>query len=122
VVAGHRVDEAVRADLARVLVADRHARAQAGTDDGDVVAEVALAHRHPLRPQLRHRRGHDRGVHVLEGEAAQREQAAQGGRQLVAGRVAHGREAPVLHELLAAERAHVGLRVAGVDDEEHGRH
>ena len=53
--------------------------------------------------------------------AAQREQVAQHRAELVGGRLAHGGEAPVLDELAVAERAEVGLRVAGVDDEEHGR-
>ena len=118
---GDRVDEPVGADLARVVHADRHAGLQAGADDRHLVAEVALGHRGPLRPQLRHGRGEDRGVEVAEREVAQLQQAAQPRAELVGGRLAHGREAPVVHELVAAEGAEVGLRVADVDDEEHGR-
>ena len=68
------------------------------------MAEVALAHRGPLGPQLRHGRGDDRGVEVGEREAAQREQVAQRGAELVGGRLAHGGEAPVLDELVAVGR------------------
>ena len=42
------------------------------------------------------------------------------GAELVGGRLAHGREAPVVDQLIAAEDAEVGLGVADVDDEEHG--
>ena len=55
----------------------------------------------------------------VEGEVAQREQRPQRGAELVGGRLAHGGEAPVVHQLLAAERAEVRLGVADVDDEEH---
>ncbi len=42
-------------------------------------------------------------------------------RQLVAGSLRLGREAPVLAELLALVEAERGLRVADVDGEQHGR-
>ena len=45
--AGDRVDEPVRADLARVVVADRHAGPQARADDEQLVAEVALGRPRP---------------------------------------------------------------------------
>ena len=48
------------------------------------------------------------------------EQAAQRGPELVGGRLAHGREPPVLDQLSVTERAEVGLRVADVDDQQHG--
>ena len=65
-----RVDEPVGADLARVVHADRHAGPHARADDRHLVAEVALGHRRPLRPQLRHGRREDRRVEV--GEARSR--------------------------------------------------
>src|SRR5215216_4091111 len=114
-----RVDEPVGADLARVVDPDRHAAAQPGPDDRHRVAEIALRHRRPLRPQLRHRRGEDRRVEVGERQVAQREQVAQPRAQLVGGLLAHRRVPPVVHQLLAAERPHVRLRVAGVDYEQH---
>ena len=52
-VARDRVDEPVGPDLARVVVADRHAGLQPRADDAHLAVEVALAHRGPLRPQLR---------------------------------------------------------------------
>jgi len=58
-------------------------------------------------------------VQVLEPVAAQPQQVAQGGPELVGGGLANGRETPVLEQLLLAERAEVGLGVADVDDEQH---
>ena len=46
-----------------------------GPDDEHLVAEVALGHRRPLGPQLRHRRRDDRGVEVGE----RRRRAARAG-------------------------------------------
>ena len=114
-----RVDEPVGADLARVVHPDRHPGPHARADHRHLVPEVALGHRGPLRPQLRHGRGEDRRVEVVEAEVAQREQVAQRGAELVRGGLAHGGEAPVVDQLLPAEGAQVGLRVADVDDEEH---
>ena len=71
-----RVDEPVGADLARVVVADRHAGLGAGADGEHLVAEVALGHRGPLRLELRHGRGDDRRVEIVEPVSAQLEQAA----------------------------------------------
>ena len=71
----HRVDEPVGADLARVVVADRHAGLRPGPDGEHLVAEVALGHRRPLGLELRHGRGDDRGVEV----ARSRSRAARAG-------------------------------------------
>jgi hypothetical protein len=79
------------------------------------VAEVALAHRQPLRRERRHRRGDDRGADVGEADAAQLEQVAQHRADLVRGRVGDRRKAPVLDELAVLERAEMRLRVADVD-------
>ena len=116
-----RVDEPVGADLARVVVADRHAGPGAGADGEHLVAEVALGHRRPLGLELGHGRGDDRGVELVEPVAAQLEQVAQRGAELVGGRLAHGGKAPVLEQLLAVEGPEVGLGVADVDREQHGR-
>ena len=67
-----------------------------GPTTRDLAVEVALAHRRPLRPQLRDGRGDDHAVEHLEVHAAQREQVAQHRAELVGGRLAHGGEAPVL--------------------------
>ena len=85
------------------------------------MTEVATGDRGPLGLELRDRRGDDRGVYVLEGVAAQAEQIAQRGAQLVGRGLADRRKAPVLDQLLAAKCAEVGLRVPDVDREEHGR-
>ena len=84
------------------------------------MVEVARRHRLPLGAQLGHRARHDRGVEVGEPDAAQLEQVAQHGAELVGGRVAHGGEAPVLDQRAVAVGPEVGLGVADVDDEEHG--
>ena len=93
----------------------------ARADDEHLVAEVARAPSPSTRAELGHRRGDDRGLEVVEAVAAQLEQVAQRRAELVGGRLAHGGEAPVLDQLLAAEGAEVGLRVPDVDDEQHRR-
>jgi len=119
VVGGDRVDQAVGAQLARVVDADGHAGPQAGPDEDRVVAEVAVAHALVLGLELRDDGGDDRRVEVVEGQAAQVEQVREGGPELVRGRRAHGGKAPVLDEVLAAEGAEMRLGIADVDDEEH---
>ena len=86
-----------------------------------LVAEVAARHLRPLGLELGHGRGDDRRVDVREAVAAQLEQVAQRGAQLIGGRLAHGRKAPVLEQLLAGERPEVGLGVSDVDGEQHRR-
>src|SRR3954471_3765834 len=120
VVAGDGVDQAVGADLARVVVAQRHAGLHARPDYEHLVAEVALGHRRPLRRELRHGRGDDGGVEVAHVHAAQIEQRAQRRPELVGRRLADGREAPVLQQIGPVEGPEVRLRVADVDDEEQG--
>ena len=116
-----RVDEPVGADLARVVQADRHAGLRARADDRHRRGRGSARHRRPLRPQRGTVEETIDAVEVVEAHAAQREQVAQRGAELVGGRLAHGGEAPVLDELAVAEGAQMGLRVADVDDEEHGR-
>ena len=119
VVGGDRVDQAVGAELARVVDADGHAGLQAGPDEDRVVAEVAVAHALVLGLELGDDGRDDRRVEVVEGQAAQLEQVRERGPELVGGRRGHGGKAPVLDEGLAAEGAEVRLGVADVDDEEH---
>ena len=68
------------------------------------MSEVAVRHRRPLGLELRHRRGDDRGVEVAEPVTAQLEQVAQRGSQLIGRRLTDRGEAPVLQQLLPAER------------------
>ena len=107
-VRGDRVDQAVGAELARVLDPDRHAGLHAGAHHEHLVAEVVLGHVRPRRAQRRDHGGHDRRRDLVEAEAAQAEQVLQRGAELVGGRLAHGREAPVLDELVAAVGARGG--------------
>jgi glutathione S-transferase len=90
-----------------------------GPDHEHAVVEVALGHGRPLRRELRDRRRDDGGVEVGEADAAQLEQRAQPGAELVGGRLADGREAPVLEQVVAVEGPEVGLGVADVDDQQH---
>src|SRR6185437_9337188 len=117
---GNRVDEPVGADLAGIVVADRHAGLQARTDDEHLVPEIALGHGSPFGLQVGHGGGDDRAGEVREGDAAQLQEVAERGPKLVGGGLAHGGKAPVLDQVIAAEGAEVGLGVADVDDEEHG--
>ncbi len=105
---GDRVDEPVGADLARVVVADRHARLRPRPDRVHLLGEIAAGHRRPLGLELGHGGGDDRGVQLLEAVSAQLEQVAQRGAELVGGRLADGRKAPVLEQLLARERRRSG--------------
>ena len=115
-----RVDEAVGADLARVVGADRHAELDPGPDEQQATVEISLVQPDPLLVLLRHDRGDDRAVDLLERQPAQAQQRGDADRQLVGGGRSRRREAEVLHELLAAEHAEVGLGVADVDCQEHG--
>jgi hypothetical protein len=120
VVCGDRVDEPVGPDLARVVVADRHTGADPRPDDAHLVTEVALRHLGPLGTQLRDGRGDDRGVELVEAHPAQFQQVAQRSAELVGGRLAHGREAPMLMQARALEGPEVRLGVADIHDQQHG--
>src|SRR3954471_5569933 len=119
VVGGHRVDEPVGPDLARVVVAQRHAGLDAGADDQRLVAQVAARHLLPLRRQLRHRARHDRARQVGEPDAAQLEQVAKRGAELVGSRVPDRGKAPVLDELSPVKRSEVRLSVPDVHGQQH---
>src|SRR4051812_8644295 len=119
VVGGDRVDEPVRADLAGVVVAQRHPGLHAGADHEHLVAQIARGHVPPLGPELGHRRGDDRRADVREAHAAQLEQRGEPRAELVGRRLADRGEAPVLEQLGPLEGPEVGLGVADVDDEEH---
>src|SRR4051794_29280938 len=68
---GDGVDEAVGAELARVVDADGHPGPHAGPDDHRVVVEVAPAHALPLDGERRDGRGDDRPLEVVEGHAVE---------------------------------------------------
>ena len=122
-VGGDRVDEAVGADLERVVDPDRHPGLHPGAD------RQALGARGSARSscsywaaERRHHRGDADGVDVAEADMPlSAKQAGDPLGQLVAGRPGAGLEAPVLDQALAVEGAEVGLGVADVDREEHRR-
>ena len=117
-VGGDRVDQAVGADLERVVDPDRHPGLHARADRQALGLEVALGHLLELGAERRHHRGDADGVDVGEGHPAEREEAGDPLGELVAGRAGAGLEAPVLDQLLAFEGAEVGLGVADVDGEQ----
>ena len=118
---GDGVDDAVGADLARVVHQDRDAAAHAGADQQRVDPERALAHPGPLDREHRHGRGDDERGHLARVEIAQREQAVELHGEVV-GRAQRARgDAPGVRELGAAPEAQVRLRVADVDGEQHRR-
>ena len=97
-VGGHGVDDAVRADLARVLVEDRHPRLDARPDDQRFEAEAA-----PY--EVEHRlgeRGHDarddRRLHVGGRDVAHREELSQDDGVFVRGAPAARLDAELMDE------------------------
>ena len=116
---GHRVDDAVGPDLARVVHQDRDAAAHPRADQERVDRERLLAHPGPLRRQHGHGRGHDQRGHLGGVEVAQREQPVELHREVV-GRAQRARgDAPRVGELLALPESQMRLRVADVDREQH---
>ena len=120
-VGGDGVHEPVGAELLRAVDPDRHAGLQLRAHERAAAVEVALDHQLVLVRERGHDRGHDRGVHVRQLQLAQAEQAGEHGGHLVGRREAGRGEAPVVHELVVREHAHVGLGVADVDGEQHAR-
>ena len=112
---GDRVRDPVGPDLARVVVADRHARRDAGPEHEQLDARPALGERLVLAHELRHRSSEsDDPV-----ERREVDERAQHHRELV-GRVRGiGADAELLGEALAVEQTEDGLRVADVDREQH---
>src|SRR4051812_1364624 len=82
----NRVRDAVRADLLRVVVQDRHAGAHARLDDERGKPEVAVRHLAQLRGDARNAgRDRDSGDRIVEGEAMKAEELLDHQRELVGG-------------------------------------
>ena len=119
-VGGDRVDEAVGADLERVVDPDRHPGLHPGADRqarrprGSARRAARTGCRAAARPRRRRPRRRRRSD-IPQSE----KRPAIRSRQLVPGRSRAGLEAPVLDQVLALEGAEVGLRVADVDGEQH---
>ncbi len=109
-----RVHDAVRADLARIVVANRDAGLDARADDEQRGVRPLPCERLPLADQHRDGRGKADPVDVVEVE-----QAAQQDAELVGGRGALGGQPPVVRQLGVRVQTERGLRVADVDGEEH---
>ena len=119
-VRGDAVDDAIGADLARVLVEDRHAGADARADHERLVAERAT---HEVEHRLGER-GHDarddRGLHVRGLHVAHREQLAEDDGVLVGGPPAARLDAELVDQRVAAVEEPVDdVRVPDVDGEQH---
>ncbi len=95
-----------------------------GPDHQHRVAEVALGHRASTarRAAARSRR-RSRRRRRSKRQPAQRQQVRQRRAELIAGRLPHGGEPPVLGAATSSlgEHAEVGLGVADVDDQQHAR-
>jgi hypothetical protein len=63
-----RVDEAVGADLVRVVHPDRHPGLDVGSHEDEGALQVAFRHLLVLVPEHRHDRRDDRRVHVAQPE------------------------------------------------------
>ena len=109
------VDDPVRPDLARVVVANRDARLHSGPDRQDRRAGPPLRDALPLALERRHGGGETDAVDVFEIE-----QRGERDAQLVAGPAAVGREPEAVDELVAAIQAEDRLRIADVDGQQHG--
>ena len=132
---GHRVGDAVGADLLRVVVEDRQPGLHARLDDERREAEVALRHAAQRARDPRHRRAQRDAVDVVvvPGEAVEAEELLEHEGVLVGGALDVGGDAPVVDEdgvgeapvdvgvvgLEVVEADH-GLGVADVEGEEHG--
>ena len=120
-VGGDRVDKAVGADLQRIVDANRHPSLDARPDRQAVSIKVALGQLLILGAERRHHGGDADGVEIVEGHPAEGQEPGDPLGQLVAGRPRTGLEAPVLGQPIVVEGAEVGLGVADVDREKHGR-
>src|SRR6266536_1466739 len=125
---GLRVDDAVRADLPRVVGQDRDPRLHAGLDDHRVEVEVPPDHLPELAGDRRDHGGDDHARDVPgEREALLLQESAEREGQLVGRPLGLRRQPPVPGELLVPEHARHGLGVAHVDGQQHrsssnGRH
>ena len=116
-VGGQGVDDAVGADLARVVGQQRDAGAYARTDDdGRDVGEVALEHRAELVQHRGHRRAHRDPVRCR----VRGQQPTEHQRQLVGSHPRVGLDPVALEHHIAVEQPQHGVGVADVDGQEHG--
>src|SRR6266536_5421824 len=110
---GQRVDDAVRADLPRVVGQDRDPRLHAGLDDHRVEVEVPPDHLPELAGDRRDHGGDDHARDVPgEREALLLQESAEREGQLVGRPLGLRRQPPVPGELLVPEHARHGLGVA----------
>ena len=119
-VGGDRVDQAVGADLERVVDADRHPGLQPGTDGQALGVEVALGELLELGAERWHDGGDADGVDFAERHPTEGEKPGDALGQLVSRRPRASLKAPVLDQALAIEGTEVSLGVADVDRKEHG--
>ena len=121
-VGGDRVDQAIGADLERVVDADRHPglhpRPDRQAGERRDSAWSSCSNWVPSGGTTEETQTASTSANDMPQRA---KQAGDPLGQLVAGRPRAGLKAPVLDQALAVEGAEVGLGVADVDREEHGR-
>src|SRR6185369_345210 len=117
-VRGDRVDDAIGADLARILVKDRHAGLDPGPDDERLRAEVILAERFHRAGKWRHDAGDDDPAHFRDGMTDRLEQAPHQDAIFVRRAFGGGGQAPVARQVLAVEQADHRVGVADVEREQ----
>ena len=115
------VDDAVGAQLVRVVDRERDAGAHAGADDERLAVEVLDRQRAVGGRQRRHHRRDDHRVELAEAAAAQPQDLVVVGGELVGRGAALGGDAPLVEQLLAVVDARLGLGVPDVDREQHHR-
>ena len=119
VVGADGVGDAVGADVARLVVEDRHAGAHARFEHDGGKAEVALAHLAQRGGDARHAAADHHAGDLRVACALEREELVEHERELVGRALGRGRDAPVVDELAVVEQADDGLGVATVDREQH---
>ena len=124
VVGGHRVDQPVGADLARVVHPDRHPGPDRGPDDQHLVpeVEVATSPSTALRAGAPSRRRSSASMSSnFRPRRASRFDSAAPSSSRVDSRTVAKRQCSAIVGGPVAEHAEVGLGVAYVDDEQHAR-
>ena len=109
------VDDAIGADLGRVVVQDRHHRVDAGLHDHRRHAEIALHHRADRPGQRRHDRAEDDAADPDALDPAVREQSVDQQAELVGRALAQRLQPPTLDERRAVEHAEDDVGIADVD-------
>jgi len=119
IVGGYRVDDAIRSDLARAVVQDRHPGAHRGPDHQGLAGERAP---HDLTQWIGEGRDHagdDAGVDLPVVDVAQHEHLAHEDRVFVGGALPRALAAKLLNQPISIEQTEPDVGIADVDGEQH---